>query len=187
MSRCNIGVAIAVPEPYRPRLQRWRERFGDPNAGKIVPHVTLLPPTVIKAERLPVVEEHLAGIARREKPFEIELRGSATFRPVSPVVFVPLVAGISDCERLEHQVRSGPLDREVRYPYHPHVTVAHDVPDDVLDQAYGLLSSFTASFTVHEFALFEQQPDEMWRPARGFPLTGARTDGSGRSAQLSRW
>jgi hypothetical protein len=46
---------------------------------------------------------------RARAPFEVHLRGSATFRPVSPVVFVPLVRGISECERVEAQVRSGPL------------------------------------------------------------------------------
>src|SRR5436305_14429219 len=84
--RREIGVALGIPEPYGREMQGWREQLGDPNAKRIVPHVTLLPPTPIDAATLPAVEEHLRLVAVDEVPFEIILRGSATFLPVSPVV-----------------------------------------------------------------------------------------------------
>ena len=164
----SIGVAIGLPEPYNSELQRWRERLGDPNAARIPPHVTLLPPTDVPSDSLPEIEEHLRLVAMAEQDFEIRLRGSATFRPVSPVVFVPLVQGISECERLEAKVREGPLHREIRFPYHPHVTVAHDLPADALDDAFGALASYEADFLVHGFSLFEQDADGTWRPQRDF-------------------
>lgn len=164
MARRNIGVAIAVPEPYAAELVAWRESFGDPSARLVPPHVTLLPPTAVTAARLPVVEEHLREIASTEQAFELRLRGSGTFRPLSPVTFVPLAAGISDCERLETKVRSGPLARELKFNYHPHVTVAHDVEDAVLDKAFDELASFEAGFTAAGFTLFEEGSDSAWRP-----------------------
>lgn len=166
--RRNIGVAIGIPEPYHRELQGWRERLGDPNARRIVPHITLLPPTEVGSESLPVIEEHLRKIAADEDSFDIRLRGSATFLPVSPVVFVPLVQGIAGCERLEAKVRSGPLQRDIRFPYHPHVTVAHDLPADALDRAFAMLSGYEAAFRVRGFTLFEQGVDETWRPQRDF-------------------
>ncbi|HVB26533.1 MAG TPA: 2'-5' RNA ligase family protein [Mycobacteriales bacterium] len=182
MSRRNIGVAVEVPEPFGRELQGWRERLGDPNATAIVPHVTLLAPTAVAPESLAAIEEHLLAVARAERPFEIELRGSATFRPVSPVVFVPLVRGISECERLEARIRSGPLARPTRFNYHPHVTVAHDLPDPALDRAYCELAGFSARFPVRGFSLFEQGGDGVWRPQRdvifgsgGFPGPPERT------------
>ena len=33
-------------------------------------------------------------------------------------------------------MRSGPLERELKFPYHPHVTVAHDLPEEALDRAF---------------------------------------------------
>ncbi len=101
--RRSIGVAIGIPEPFNRELQDWRERLGDPNAGRIVPHVTLVPPTEVSSAALPAIEEHLRAVASREAEFTIKLRGSATFLPVSPVVFVPLVQGIAECEQLEAQ------------------------------------------------------------------------------------
>jgi 2'-5' RNA ligase len=164
----DIGVAIGIPEPFGSELQEWRERLGDPNASRIVPHVTLVPPTPVDTERLPEIEEHLRIAATASRPFTIRLRGSATFLPVSPVVFVPLVQGIAECEQLEERVRSGPLWRKVSYAYHPHVTVAHDLPDDALYRAWTEMSSYEARFQVPGFTLFEQGPDLVWRPQRDF-------------------
>lgn len=177
VGRRNIGVAIGIPEPYNRELQGWRDRLGDPNADRIVPHVTLLPPTEVDPAALPAIEEHLRKVAADEESFEIRLRGSATFLPVSPVVFVPLVQGIAGCERLESKVRSGPLQRDIRFPYHPHVTVAHDLPADALDRAFVLLADYEAAFEVRGFTLFEQGPDLVWRPQRDFVFGGGGLPG----------
>lgn len=170
MARRNIGVAIEVPQPYGRELQRWRQRLGDPEAMRVPPHVTLLPPTNVPRERLPVVEEHLRRIAAEEQPFTMTLRGTGTFRPVSPVTFVQLATGISDCERLERRVRSGPLHREIKFNYHPHVTVAQDVPEEALERGFRELASFAAEFAVPGFTLFEEGADRVWRPRRAFPF-----------------
>lgn len=176
MTTRDIGVAIGIPEPYTTELQGWRERLGDPNAADIPPHVTLLPPTALGTEDLAKVEEHLRLVAERHESFVMHLRGSGTFRPISPVVFVPLVQGIGECERLEAAVRSGPLAREVRFPYHPHVTVAHDVAGDLLDRAFDDVASYDARFRVWGFSLFEKGREGVWRPQRDFlfgePLPG---------------
>ena len=177
MPRRDFGVAIGLPEPYTSQLQAWRERLGDPGASGIPPHITLLPPTALHDEQLADVEEHLRRVAEAEEPFVVHLRGSGTFRPVSPVVFVPLARGISDCERVEAQVRSGPLERRLSFPYHPHVTVAHDLPPAALDEAFEALASFEARFTVWGFTLFEQGPDQVWRPQRDYPFGGGGLPG----------
>ena len=170
MTTREIGVAIGIPEPYTSELQGWRERLGDPNAADIPPHVTLLPPTELRTDDLGEVEAHLQAVAQGHAPFTMHLRGSGTFRPISPVVFVPIVQGIGECEQLETAVRSGPLERDVRFPYHPHVTVAHDVSDELLDKAFEELSTYDARFKVWGFSLFERGRDSVWRPQRDFPF-----------------
>lgn len=173
MSTRTIGVAIAIPEPHGSDLQRVRESYGDPLASSIPTHITLLPPTEVDAGDLDHIEKHLRTIAESEKPFEIHLRGTGTFHPVSPVVFVSVVLGISDCERVESRVRSGPLVRQLSFPYHPHVTIAHDLPDDVLKRAFDEMASYDVRFGVWGFSLFEHGPDQVWRPQRDFPLGAA--------------
>ena len=172
----TIGVAIAIPEPFGDELQRWREYFGDPLAAAIPSHVTLLPPTVVDAVNVDAIERYLRAIAEGELPFPLHLRGTATFRPVSPVVFVNVAEGISDCERLEKQVRSGPLDRELRFNYHPHVTIAHDLPDELLDVAFRAMKTYEARFSVHGFSLYEHGEDGVWRRRRDFTFGAADSE-----------
>ena len=97
--RREFGVAVGLPEPIHSELQGWRERLGDPNAADIPPPITLLPPTALHDDALPEVEEHLRQVAAGEEPFAVHLRGSSTFRPVSPVVFVTLAEGSAGCAR----------------------------------------------------------------------------------------
>ncbi len=166
----TIGVAIAIPPPFGPELQRHRREFGDPMAEAIPPHVTLLPPTDIGADELPVITKHLNAVAASAAPFEIHLRGTATFRPVSPVVFVALTRGISQCEMMASAVRTGPLTVDLHFPYHPHVTVAHNLDDEALDQAFAELSDFDAAFPVTAFGLYEHRPDGLWVEYQSFAL-----------------
>jgi 2'-5' RNA ligase len=164
----TIGVAIGLPEPFGTELTRWREELGDPMALAIPPHVTLIPPTELDDDELAAVEKHLELVAESQWPFEIHLRGTGSFRPVSPVVFVALAAGISDCERLELAVRTGPLAQRPRFNYHPHVTVAHDVAPSVLDRAFAEMADYEARFPVAHFGLFECGADGIWRTEREF-------------------
>lgn len=169
----RIGVALQVPPPYGPHLQRARAGFGDPLAQDIPPHVTLLGPTVVSPSHLEEVGDHLTAVGKEHAPFTVHLRGTGTFRPVSAVVFVQVVAGIAECEQLERAVRSGPLEQELRFNYHPHVTVAHDVPDDALDRAFEELADFEARFMVDCIQVFEHGDDGVWRAVREFPLTAS--------------
>ncbi len=166
-----LGVAISIPDRWSAALQAVREGVGDPLAAAIPPHVTLLPPTMVDDDLVPAFQAHLARVARTHPPFAMVLSGTASFRPVSPVVFVQVSEGISSCERLERAVRSGPVSRALEFNYHPHVTIAHRVPDEALDEAARRCAPFRAEFEVTGFGLHEQGADEVWRHQRHFALT----------------
>ncbi|WP_427383653.1 2'-5' RNA ligase family protein [Janibacter sp. G56] len=166
----TIGVALAIPAPHGDFLQAKREEFGDPLARDIPPHVTLLPPTEVDAEDVPAFEEHLAVVAAGAAPFRVVLRGTGTFRPVSPVVFVQVSQGIAGCEQLEQAVRSGPVTRDLDFPYHPHVTVAHHLDDAALDHAFDDLAQVEIAFDATELHLYEHGDDGVWRPGVSFPF-----------------
>jgi 2'-5' RNA ligase len=168
----QIGVALAIPQPHAAALSGWRRQIGDPQADKIPPHVTLLPPTEFDADQLEIVEKHLADAATVVLPFNMRLAGTGTFRPVSQVVFVQVSAGIAECELLEQAVRRDPIVRSVEFPYHPHVTIGHDIADDRLDEAFDGLRDFVAQFSVDHFTMYSQDGDGAWRIHREFPLTG---------------
>jgi 2'-5' RNA ligase len=167
-----LGIVVPVPEPWSQLLVDWRSKVGDPQAGLVPPHVTLLPPTEVAVADRTAISAHLAQVARCHPPFEMHLSGTGTFSPVSEVVFVTVAKGIGNCELLATDVRSGPLNRPLSFPYHPHVTVAHDVPAEMLEFAYNGLADLSAAFPVDAFTEFEQTPSGAWAVAREYRLTG---------------
>ena len=134
-------------------------------------HVTLLGPTEIPTRALPAVERHLEAVAAAHQPFTLHLRGTGTFRPITEVVFVTLAVGISECELLAEAIAAAPgLHRETRFPYHPHVTVAQDVPPEALDAVLrgpGRLLGDVPGRLVHPLLAQRRGP---WRPRRDFRL-----------------
>lgn len=168
--RPTIGVAVAVPEPWGSLLQERRAGYGDPLAWTIPTHVTLLPPTRIKADRMSEVDAHLAEAASFVEPFLMELRGTGTFRPVTPTVYAVVTQGVGGCEQLEKRIRSGPLRRRLPFPYHPHVTLAFDVPEHVLDRAFVESADLHVVFEVTEFVRYELGEEGVWQPAQTFGL-----------------
>ena len=167
-----LGVVVPVPEPWAQLLVDWRSKVGDPQATLVPPHVTLLPPTEGAVADRTVISAHLAEVARCHPPFDMHLSGTGTFKPVSDVVFVAVARGIGNCELLSNDVRRGPLARSLAFPYHPHVTVAHDVPADMLEFAYSGLADLSAEFRVESFTEFEQTPSGAWAVAHEYRLTG---------------
>ena len=184
-SQVRIGIAIEVPEPYAAELQAARAAFGDPQAGAIPPHITVVGPTVVDESVLPAVWAHLEKVAAETPGFRVHLRGTGTFRPISPVVFVTVAEGIAECELLEQGVRSGVLAQELRFNYHPHVTVAHEVSEADLDRAFDEMADYEATFDVEHVWQYEHGDDGVWRPQRSFQLAPAPQSARDRRAWLA--
>lgn len=168
----TIGVSVAVPEPWGNELQQYRIDMGDDAARHIPTHITLLPPHEVADDELDDVVAHLAEVAEGSDPFRVHLRGTGTFQPVSPVVFVGVVEGISRCEQLAARVRRRPLAVELKFPYHPHVTVAQHLPEEQLERAFLDLEDFDAAFGVDEMWMYLHDATSGWNPTRAFPLGG---------------
>ena len=56
--------------------------------------------------------------------------------------------GVLACEQLEQGIRKGRWGIELAFPYHPHVTIAHDIEEAELDRAFDELAQFVAIFEV---------------------------------------
>ena len=159
-SPCWGGIVIPVPEPMAAELRRARASFGDPMASVIPAHITLV--TTTPAPDWASALEHVRAVTAAQAPFTVTLRGAASFRPVTPVVYVQVEEGFSQCSQLHKELQSGPLDHENMYPYHPHVTVAHDVSEASMDNAVKTLRDYSASFTVDRIGVFEHDPHGLW-------------------------
>ena len=171
----TIGVSIPVPPPHGKFLQARRADFGDESAWQIPAHITLVPPTEVDPATYAAFRDHCAAVAATKPAFDVVLRGTGTFRPLSNVVFIQVAQGVSACESLEMSLRSGPLRRSLDFYYHPHVTVAHGVSPAQLDRAFDELANFSVTFGVSTFHLYELGADGVWRPEHEFELAQQST------------
>ncbi len=113
------------------------------------------------------------------------IAGTGSFRPVSPVVFLNVEDGFGDCVNLHRQLQSGPLERELPFAYHPHVTVAHDVAPESLDEAETVLKDYRATFPVASMGLYEHDDNGIWqlREELDFGTEPDHDRGAGRQQQ----
>lgn len=157
----SVGVILGFPPAIAEELQRWRASFGDPMAGVIPAHITLV--TTTPTRDWEATREHVREVARDQAPFMVTIAGTGTFRPVSPVVFINVEDGFAACVDLHEKLQTGPLHRELPFSYHPHVTIAHDVAPESLDEAETVLKSYRATFPVVSMGLYEHDADGIWQ------------------------
>jgi 2'-5' RNA ligase len=108
----------------------------------------------------------------------VTLSGTGTFRPVSPVVYIRVEEGFDACVDLHEKLQTGPLQRELPFSYHPHVTIAHDVAPESLDEAETVLESYKATFPVVSMGLYEHDADGIWQLREELDF-GTETDDNG--------
>lgn len=155
-----VGVVISIPEPLAGELESWRASFGDPLAAVIPPHITLV--TTTPVDDWEETTEHVRRIAKTQAPFTLGLRGTGSFRPVSPVVYLNIAEGFEDCVALHGKLQSGPLERDLEFDFHPHLTVAHDVSQAGMDAAEEKLADYASTFTVSSMGLYEHDQSGVW-------------------------
>lgn len=175
-----VGITIPIPEPLATELAKRRASFGDPMAVLVPPHITLI--TTTPATDWQGTIDHVRRVAKEQRCFTVTLRSSGSFRPLSPVVFLKLDQGFEECVELHEKLQTGPLERDLEFPFHPHVTVAHDVSDAGMDAAVEELDSFEASFPVRSMGLYEHQRSGLWKLREelnfGEDTQGSETSGS---------
>lgn len=155
-----LGVVISLPARLSAEINAWRREFGGPDAAMIPPHITLVSGNATN-EWEPAAA-HVRAVAAASKPFTVRLRGTGSFRPLSPVVFLNVVSGADDCAKLHHELQSGPLAHDLEFSYHPHVTIAHDLPESVMDRAAEQLAGLDTEFRVEDIGLFDHDETGNW-------------------------
>ena len=173
VTRHRLGVVALLPEPLGIHVQAWRRALGDPAAGRIAPHLTLVPPQTVDEHDLDRAVALVERAAEAAMPFLVELAGTATFLPGSPAAYLVVREGGPALATLEAGLREPPLDRRT-HPFHPHVTLVQDLPPDRIEAAAAELAGFRAAFPVRDLAVLREERDRTWRPLASVPV-GAST------------
>lgn len=170
-----MGVVIPVPEPWDSLITQVRQEIGDPMALAVPPHVTLLPPVAVPESDKERVFAHLQAVAQRSRPFKISVGGVSTFLPVSPVAFLEIGKGATQLAQLAEDVRTGPLDRPQRFPFHAHVTLGHELGEASLERAVDLARGIHAEWMVQGFRADRVEPDGTYTSTAIFDFSSGLT------------
>jgi 2'-5' RNA ligase/8-oxo-dGTP pyrophosphatase MutT (NUDIX family) len=167
----RLGVVALLPEPVATYVQAWRRALREPFRDAVPPHVTIVPPQQVPPGDVPAAVALVERAAQQVAPATVTLRGAGAFLPDNPVAYLVVDGGTATLGALETALRAPPLDRRT-YRFHPHVTVAQDLPAADLERVVADLAGFRASFSLTEITLMREQHG-VWTPERVLPL-GAR-------------
>jgi 2'-5' RNA ligase len=163
---------IYIPDPLG--------RFLDDLRRELVPeykphaHVSVLPPRPLAVDWR-TASGHVRALAEAWTPFEIELTGLAVF-PVTNVLYLEVGAGDAELRRMHTAMNSGVLKFHEPFPYHPHITLAQEVPRESVELlhqvAHQRWRDYTGSrsFRAERAAFVQNTMDDLWVDLAEYPL-----------------
>jgi 2'-5' RNA ligase len=119
-----FALVIYIPGPLG--------RFLDDLRREVVPdsnphaHVSVLPPRPL-AVSWQTASEQARALTDSWSPFDIQLTSIQVF-PVTHVIYLEVGAGASELRRMHAAMNGTSLAFQEPFPYHPHVTVAQEIP-----------------------------------------------------------
>ena len=149
----SLGVIISLPPVLAEQLNERRAGYAGPDAAVVPAHITLVSGRARDAWS--DAADHVRQVAAAWEPFVISLRGTGTFEPVSPVVFLKVADGAQDCAQLHEQLLEGPLEHLPAFDFHPHLTIAHDLQAPAMARAKDDMAEFSADFEVTSIGLYD--------------------------------
>ena len=126
----QFALVSYIPDPLGVFLDRLRLELV-PNCSPHA-HVTVLPPRPIHADPSEAARE-LAEEARPFVDFEVEL-GEVEMFPISKVIYIGVKRGEKELRDMYEALNRGTVAFNEPFPYHPHITLAQNVPtEQVMD------------------------------------------------------
>src|SRR5690348_13580417 len=120
----QFALVIYIPDPLGRFLDTLRLELAP--GCKPHAHVSVLPPRTLSCPWRPVAER--ARAAAEEFPaFQVEMDGISTF-PVTNVIYIEVAQGKTELYRMHQALANHDLAFPEPFPYHPHITLAQELP-----------------------------------------------------------
>jgi 2'-5' RNA ligase len=171
--RLNVfALVIYIPDPLGSFLDDLRRQLVpacNPHA-----HVSVLPPRPLAVD-WQVAGEQVRACAANWAPFDIALVRLRIF-PVTNVIYLELGQGAGDMCRIHAAMNSQALEFDEPFEYHPHITLAQEIPPgkvaDVNRLAQELWDGYTGprSFRVERATFVQNTLGNCWIDLAEFSL-----------------
>jgi 2'-5' RNA ligase len=189
--RKRFGVALLVPRPLADEIDGLRRALGDQSLDRVPPHLTLVPPVNVRVADVPAALAVLRDAAAEAHPIWVRLGPPATFLPDTPTIHLEVHSphqrgpGGGSPNHVAHpllQIRDlvfrPPFERELTWPFVPHVTLIDGAPAPRIAAAVDALADFEHDVCFEEVHLLEEQRGgdgiRRWIPVADLPF-GPRT------------
>ena len=133
--RLNVfALVIYIADPLGRFLDDLRRELApayNPHA-----HVSVLPPRPLPLDWRDA-SERARLLTEGWTPFDVELTEIGIF-PITNVVYVEVGKGAAELESMHQAMNAGPLGFKEPFPYHPHVTLAQEIPATQVTEAHEL-------------------------------------------------
>ncbi|MDQ6663664.1 MAG: 2'-5' RNA ligase family protein [Acidobacteriota bacterium] len=169
----QFALVSYIPDPLGLFLDNLRIEMAP--GCKPHAHVTILPPR-------PVLGKASAAAGELERrlgnftAFELEL-GRMELFPVSEVIFLSIVRGAEILREMHAALNSGGVLFEEPFPYHPHITLAQNLPPEQVQPLHNLAARRWAEyagnrvFRVENLAFVRNDRDSIWIDLANISLT----------------
>jgi 2'-5' RNA ligase len=137
-------------------------------------HVTILPPRPIHDELKGIVRQ-LTDDLKGSVPFRVDL-GEIEIFEATHVIYLGLARGGSELRRLYGALNCGCLKYNENYPYHPHLTIAQNIPPEDTERLAPIARERWAqyrgprTFVVSELSFVQHVAPLIWADVAALPL-----------------
>jgi hypothetical protein len=132
----SFALVTYIPNPLGEFLDNLRKELV-PECG-FRSHVSILPPRpLIKTEQ--AAYDQIEMECRRTPRFRIEAGNIRVF-PVTNVIYIEVATGEEELRQMHDSLNSNALHYAEPYFYHPHITLAQQLPPDRIVEAHELAS-----------------------------------------------
>jgi 2'-5' RNA ligase len=129
-----FALVVYIPDPLARFLDDLREELVPACLPRA--HVTILPPRTVSAAVGEAIE-HARTLVAGFAPFDI-VAGEVEMFPSTDVIYINIKQGESELREVNRALNRGPLFFQDPFPYHPHITLAQDLPPDRVKPLYDL-------------------------------------------------
>lgn len=151
--RSYLSVVAEVPAALAERLVSWRASQGIVGPVAESCHITILISEDAGGDPLGALEQAVTGIG----PVQVSLGPAATFEPVTPVTYLPVVAGADRLTLIHAACQRAVGDSVSPFPYEPHLTLANHAPAPALAASlrdFASLPADLATFSISQLSVY---------------------------------
>ena len=135
MVRINLFALVTyIPDPLAEFLDGLRKELVP--SCTLRSHVSILPPRpLFHSEE--AAQHQIERECERTAQFRIEAGNIRVF-PVTNVIYIEIVTGEHDLRQMHDSLNAGALEYKEPYFYHPHITLAQQLPEDCIGEGHEL-------------------------------------------------